>query len=59
MHTNEIIYINGRYHKTDCDLIDDKHVAIRIKTGKDIRRVEVIPIFALIHKKDSIGLSYS
>lgn len=38
MHTNEIIHINGRYHKTDCDLIDDKHVAIRIKTGKDIRR---------------------
>lgn len=42
MRTNEIVHINGRYKKIDCDLIDQCHVCIRIKTGKDIRRVEVV-----------------
>lgn len=42
MNTNEIIHINGRYRKQDCDLLDDKHVMIRLKTGKDIRKVEVV-----------------
>lgn len=42
MNTNEIVHINGRYHKTDCDLLDDTHVMVRIRTGKDVRRVEVV-----------------
>ena len=42
MHTNEIVHVNGRYRKTDCDLLDDSHVMIRIRTGKDIRKVEVV-----------------
>lgn len=42
MNTNEIIHINGRYRKPDCDLVDDTHVMVRIKTGKDVRRVEVV-----------------
>ena len=42
MNTNEIVHINGRYHKTDCDLIDSSHVAVRLRTGKDVRRVEVV-----------------
>lgn len=42
MRTNEIVHINGRYKKIDCDLIDKSHVCIRLKTGKDIRRVEVV-----------------
>ena len=42
MNTNEIVHINGRYRKPDCDLLDSTHVMVRIKTGKDIRRVEVV-----------------
>ena len=42
MNVNEIIHINGRYRKLDCDLIDNSHVMIRLKTGKDVRRVEVV-----------------
>ena len=42
MRTNEIVHINGRYKKIDCDLIDKSHVCIRLKTGKDIRKVEVV-----------------
>lgn len=42
LNTNEIVHINGRYHKTDCDLLDDTHVIIRIRTGKDVRHVEVV-----------------
>ena len=42
MNTNEIVHINGRYRKPDCDLLDSTHVMIRIKTGKDVRRVEVV-----------------
>ena len=56
MHTNEIIHINGRYHKTDCDLIDDKHVAIRIKTGKDIRHIEFVYNDPYIHLNTQEGL---
>ena len=39
MNTNEIIHINSRYRKQDCDNLDDSHVCIRLKTGKDIKRV--------------------
>ena len=42
MNTNEIMHINGRYRKQDCEPIDNSHVMIRIKTGKDIRRVQVV-----------------
>ena len=42
MNTNEILHINGRYRKPDCDLLDSTHVMIRIKTGKDVRKVEVV-----------------
>ena len=56
MHTNEIIHINGRYHKTDCDLIDDKHVAIRIKTGKDNRHIEFVYNDPYIHLNTQEGL---
>lgn len=42
MNTNEIVHINGRFRKPDCDLIDSTHVMIRLKTGKDVRRVEVV-----------------
>ena len=56
MHTNEIIHINGRYHKTDCDLIDDKHVAIRIETCKDIRHIEFVYNDPYIHLNTQEGL---
>ena len=42
MNTNEIIHINSRYRKQDCDNLDDSHVCIRLKTGKDIKRVIVV-----------------
>ena len=42
MNRNEILHINGRYRKPDCDLLDSTHVMIRLKTGKDVRRVEVV-----------------
>ena len=42
MDTNAIVHVNGRYRKPDCDLLDSTHVLIRIKTGKDIRRVDLV-----------------
>lgn len=42
MNTNEIIHINGRYRKQDCDLLDNSHVMIRLRTGRDVKRVEVV-----------------
>lgn len=46
MRTNEIVHINGRYKKMDCDLIDKSHVCIHLKTGKDIR---VLKLYIMIH----------
>ena len=56
MNTNEIVHINGRYHKTDCDLIDSSHVAVRLRTGKDVRRVEVVYNDPYIRLKTPKGL---
>ena len=56
MRTNEIVHINGRYKKIDCDLIDKSHVCIRLKTGKDIRRVEVVYNDPYIRYEGSDGL---
>ena len=56
MRTNEIVHINGRYKKIDCDLIDQCHVCIRLKTGKDIRRVEVVYNDPYIRYEGSDGL---
>ena len=56
MRTNEIVHINGRYKKIDCDLIDQCHVCIRLKTGKDIRRVEVAYNDPYIRYEGSNGL---
>ena len=56
MRTNEIVHINGRYKKIDCDLIDKSHVCIRLKTGKDIRRVEVVYNDPYIRYEGSNGL---
>ena len=42
MNTKEILHINGRYRTPDCELIDGRHVMIRLKTGKDIRRAEIV-----------------
>lgn len=56
MRTNEIVHINGRYKKIDCDLIDQCHVCIRLKTGKDIRRVEVVYNDPYIRYEGSNGL---
>ena len=56
MRTNEIVHINGRYKKIDCDLIDKSHVCIRLKTGKDICRVEVVYNDPYIRYEGSDGL---
>lgn len=56
MRTNEIVHINGRYKKIDCDLIDQCHVCVRLKTGKDIRRVEVVYNDPYIRYEGSNGL---
>lgn len=42
MNTNEIMHINSRYRKQDCDFIDDSHVCIRLRTGKDVQKVEIV-----------------
>ena len=42
MNINEIIHINGRYKRQDCERLDKNHLCIRIKTGKDIDFVELV-----------------
>ena len=56
MNTNAIIHVNGRYRKPDCDLIDSTHVMIRIKTGKDVIRVELVYNDPYIRLNTSEGL---
>ena len=42
MNTNEIMHFSSRYHQADCAPLNDHEVMIRIRTGMDIRRVEVV-----------------
>lgn len=42
MNTNEITHINSRYRQQDCYTVSDSCVGIRIKTGLDIDRIDII-----------------